>query len=65
MDCKKEENIKKCPCTWESCTRKGICCECIHYHIAKDELPACFFPADVEKTYNRSKKKYIEIFKDK
>jgi hypothetical protein len=30
-----------------------------------DELPACFFPEDVERTYDRSLKKFIEIYKGK
>jgi hypothetical protein len=29
------------------------------------ELPACFFPDDVERTYDRSIKKFIEIYKDR
>jgi hypothetical protein len=28
------------------------------------ELPACFFPDDVERTYNRSIRTFIEIHKD-
>ena len=41
MDCKKEENSAKCPCTAEDCQRRGECCECMRYHIAKETLPAC------------------------
>ena len=54
MDCKKEQNLAKCNCTYSSCSRKGVCCDCIQYHLACKELPACCFPADVEKTYDRS-----------
>jgi len=60
MECKKEENIKDCPCTYPGCERKGICCECIKYHWGRGELPACFFSKEVEKTYDRSIKKFIE-----
>jgi len=61
-DCKNyEENLAKCNCTYEPCPRKGICCECIEYHKKLGELPACFFPDDVERTYDRSIKKYISI----
>ncbi len=61
IDCpNQEENKKNCPCTY-SCSRKGMCCECIRYHLKNNELPACFFPKDVEKTYDRSIEKFIEI----
>jgi len=30
-----------------------------------DELPACFFPDDVEKTYDRSLRRFIEVYKDR
>jgi len=32
-----------CPCTYPGCPRKGICCECIKYHLENDELSACCF----------------------
>jgi len=38
-----------------------MCCECIEYHRSRGELPACYFPDDVEKTYDRSIEKFIEI----
>jgi len=58
-----EENLKDCPCTYESCDRKGKCCECIKYHLVRNELPACCFPPEVEKTYDRSFGRFIEIHK--
>ena len=45
MECKKETNLARCTCSWPSCPRKGICCDCIAYHVKSDELPACTFPA--------------------
>lgn len=54
MDCKKDQNLKKCACTYEGCSRSGICCECIQYHLESRQLPGCCFPADAEKTYDRS-----------
>jgi hypothetical protein len=54
MDCKKEKNMSKCTCTYGSCGRKGICCDCLHYHRTSREIPGCFFPADAESTYDRS-----------
>ncbi len=61
MECKREENKKNCNCTYPGCPRKGICCECIAHHLANNELPACCFPADAEKTYDRSFAKFIEV----
>jgi hypothetical protein len=61
MECKKEQNKKICNCTYEPCSRKGVCCECIQYHLKLNELPACFFPDDVERTYDRSIEKFVQI----
>ena len=60
-ECKKQTNLKNCNCTYPSCSRKGVCCDCLRYHLNMRELPACFFPADVEKTYNRSFEKFAEL----
>ncbi|MEN6331392.1 MAG: DUF6485 family protein [Smithella sp.] len=54
MECKKESNLKTCKCSYEPCSRKGICCDCIAYHLPKRQLPGCFFSKDAEKTYDRS-----------
>ncbi|MCJ7515499.1 MAG: DUF6485 family protein [Dehalococcoidia bacterium] len=64
-ECKIEQNKSKCNCTYEPCSRKGICCECITYHHELGELPACYFPADVERTYDRSIERFIEVFRKK
>jgi len=58
MDCRKEKNLNVCNCTYEPCSRKGVCCECIAYHRAMNELPACYFSKAGEAIYNRS----IEFF---
>lgn len=60
MECKKEQNLKTCPCTYTSCSRRGMCCECIRHHRGQDELPACYFSPEAEKTYDRSIEKFIE-----
>jgi len=60
MECKKETNLDQCNCTYEPCSRKGICCECVAYHKNHGELPACFFSAEAERTYDRSIRKFIE-----
>jgi len=65
MECQIEANKVKCPCTYEPCSRKGKCCDCISYHLELDELPACVFPPEVEKTYDRSIARFVEVFADK
>ncbi|MFP4528405.1 MAG: DUF6485 family protein [Candidatus Kapaibacterium sp.] len=54
MECKKDKNLSKCNCTYDPCPRKGMCCECVQYHLRSRQIPACFFPADAERTYDRS-----------
>lgn len=58
-ECHKEKNLKSCNCTYEPCPRKGICCDCLTYHRKMGELPACYFPADVERSYDRSIENFI------
>jgi Domain of unknown function (DUF6485) len=58
-ECKAEKNKKNCNCTYP-CSRKGVCCECLSYHKARDELPACFFSSDDERTYDRSIDAFIK-----
>lgn len=58
MECKKQENLKHCNCSYPGCPRKGICCECIKYHRERGDLPACYFSETQEKTFDRS----IEFF---
>jgi len=65
MDCNQEENRKKCNCTYEPCSRKGICCECIAYHLQLRELPACCFPNDVEATFDRSFEFFSRLVQEK
>ncbi len=55
MECNNYENNKSiCNCTYEPCSRKGFCCECIAYHRRAGELPACYFTAEEERTFDRS-----------
>lgn len=60
-ECKKEQNKKNCNCTYPRCEKKGICCDCIKFHLKMRELPACCFPDDVEKTFDRSFGKFAEL----
>ena len=63
MDCRREKNTTVCTCTYEPCSRKGICCECIAYHRQNGEVPGCLFPPEVEKTYDRSAARFAACFK--
>jgi len=59
--CKESDNRNFCNCTYEPCSRKGICCECIRYHRELGELPACYFPPEIERTYDRSIERFISL----
>lgn len=61
MECIMESNKKHCNCTYGSCSRKYHCCECLHYHRKHEELPACFFTKEYEKTYDRSISNFIRM----
>lgn len=56
-------NTSSCTCSYPGCPRKGHCCECLRYHLSNNELPGCAFPADVEKTYDRSFARFVQIHK--
>lgn len=62
MECAKKKNLTRCNCSYP-CDKKGLCCECIAYHRSMGELPACYFPPDGEKTYDRSVKNYLRYCK--
>jgi len=54
------KNLKNCSCSYGSCGRKGMCCECVDYHRRNRQIPGCFFSPDAEKTYDRSVKKFMD-----
>jgi len=54
MECKKDANSDGCACTYMSCERRGVCCDCIQYHLASKQLPGCCFPTEAEASYDRS-----------
>ncbi|MBN2289862.1 MAG: hypothetical protein JXQ83_11060 [Candidatus Glassbacteria bacterium] len=61
MDCARlETNLQRCNCTYEPCSRKGNCCECIIYHRRLGELPACYFTDQQERTFNRSISYFVQ-----
>ena len=61
MECNKDRNLERCNCSYEPCSRKGVCCECLRYHINMRQLPACVFPADAERTCDRSYEHFARL----
>jgi len=37
----RKRNKETCPCPYTDCSRHGICCECMRYHLSKGQKPAC------------------------
>ena len=60
-----DRNIKNCTCTYEPCSRKGMCCDCLRYHWSHGELPGCLFPEEAERTYDRSLRYFIKVWAEK
>ena len=65
MNCKVEANKAKCACSYLSCSRRGICCDCVQSHLANRQVPGCFFSPDAEKTYDRSFEHFARLVTDK
>lgn len=61
MECKKEENKFNCTCTY-SCSKRGLCCDCVTYHRENGEIPGCFFPPAAERSYDRSITNFIRSY---
>ena len=61
MECKKSSNARFCNCTYPGCEKHGVCCECLQYHLGMRQLPACCFPKDVERTYDRSFERFADL----
>jgi hypothetical protein len=60
-----KKNLDSCNCSYAGCEKAGLCCECVRYHRDKGQLPACYFPADAEKTYDRSIGYFIKIYQSR
>lgn len=60
--CPNQQQTDTCTCTYSGCPRHGRCCECLSYHLASKQLPACCFPPEVEKTYDRSFARFIKTW---
>lgn len=60
MECQRVQNAKNCSCLHTECSRHGVCCECLQYHLGSNELPACCFPSEISNTDERSISKFVE-----
>lgn len=65
MECKKEQNLSHCNCSYEPCERKGVCCDCISYHLKNRQLPGCCFSSEAEATYDRSFGHFARLVQEK
>jgi len=62
-DCiSQKKNDARCTCTYSGCDKHALCCECLHSHLAQRQLPACCFPPEIEKTYDRSFNAFIKAW---
>ena len=62
--CRLSTNREKCNCSYP-CDKKGMCCECLSYHKSRGEVPACFFPDEVERTYDRTIENFIKVYQER
>jgi hypothetical protein len=62
MECTIETNKLACTCTYDACSRRGKCCECVSYHRDKGQVPGCFFTDEGERSYDRS---FARLVKDR
>ena len=59
MECIGTKDKAHCTCTYTSCDKRGNCCQCVQYHLEKQQIPGCFFTAAGERTYDRSFASFI------
>ena len=48
------KNLARCTCSYTACTTRPTCCDCLAKHLANRQLPGCCFPAEAEKSFDRS-----------
>ena len=65
MDCKRTTNADHCTCSYEPCSRRGVCCDCLTYHLRARQMPGCCFPTAAEATYDRSFEHFAKLVQDK
>ncbi len=64
-NCKIDENKDDCPCSFTSCGKHGVCCDCLRSHLSKKQLPACAFPPGTAATSERSIEEFVNLFQHK
>jgi hypothetical protein len=47
-------NLAGCTCSYTSCDKTGLCCQCVSYHRQMGQIPGCFFTDAAERSYDRS-----------
>ena len=60
-----KKNLAGCTCTYTACDKRGACCACVAFHRQSGELPGCFFPAEAERTYDRSVRHFVQAMRDR
>ncbi|MGD8255586.1 MAG: DUF6485 family protein [Syntrophobacterales bacterium] len=65
MECQQDQNFSRCNCTYEPCDKKGMCCHCLDCHLTMRQLPGCCFPAEVEKTWDRSFETFVRLVQER
>jgi hypothetical protein len=64
MKCPNESaNMARCTCSYPGCPNHAACCDCLHSHLAKKQLPGCCFPPDIERTYDRSFRAFAKAWR--
>ena len=61
MECQQDKNRQSCNCTYDPCPRKGLCCECLQYHLQMRQLPGCCFTDAAEGTFDRSFEHFAQL----
>jgi hypothetical protein len=64
MECNKQRNLKVCTCTYSPCSNKGVCCDCLIYHLKNRQLPGCCFTKEGEATYDRSFENFAKLVQE-
>jgi len=59
-----QENLKSCICSWSTCAKKGNCCLCLQSHLSSKEVPGCFFTPEIERTYDRSLRRFLSLYRE-
>jgi hypothetical protein len=58
MECTMEKNKAACACTYDTCGRKGKCCECVAT-TGKEATPRLLLFERSEASYDRSFRRFV------